>query len=213
MQKVFFSLALLVGTAGMAQAQSMLSMSRLSFGVKGGGSASNFSGSDATGTTGKAGFTAGLFVGYKITEHFSIQEDFLYSQRGAKMDNFLLKDHKLNSTLGYFDVPFMLRYTFGRGGTGFFLEAGPTVSILLHQKTTVEDNAGQAIASLGTDKDQFRSIVAGYAGGLGYNFGNGLQVGARYNGGLMSVYKDDLGYPKLHNADFQLQIAYGFGGK
>lgn len=212
MKNLLFALALLVGTTGAAHAQSLLS--RLSFGVKGGGSATGFTGPRVSGISYKPGFMAGAFVGFKITEHISIQEDFLYSQKGAELDNFLLAGHKLDATLGYFDVPFLLRYTFGEGGYGLYAEAGPQGSFLLTQKTTVKDDAsGSEIISLGTDKDDFTAIVAGYAGGVGYKFGNGLQVGVRYTGDLLPVYKKDRGYPELYHSVAQVQLSYGFGSK
>jgi hypothetical protein len=209
MKKTVFSLALLMATAGAAQAQSILQ--RLSFGVKGGGGVATFTGSGASGLTPIPSFSGGAFAGFKVTEHFSIQEDFLYTQKGSEMDNFLVAGNKLKSTLGYADVHFMLRYAFGEGGNGFFVEAGPTGSFFITQKTEVDNSAGKEVASRGTNKDDFTKIVAGYAGGIGYQLANGLQISARYNGDLMPVYQKDLGYPELNNGVAQVQLGYTFG--
>lgn len=209
MKKTLFSLALFVATASAAQAQSV--MQRLYFGVKGGGGVANFTGEGASNVKVVPTFSGGAFVGFKVTEHFAIEEDFLYSQKGSKMENYLVGGNTLKSTLGYGEVHLLLRYAFGQGGTGFFVEAGPTGSFLLNQDSKVENSAGNELLA-STDKENFTKVVAGYTGGIGYQLANGLQVSARYNGDLMPVYKKDLGLPKLYNGVAQIQLAYTFGG-
>lgn len=208
MKNAVFSLSLLVATVGAAQAQSI--RQRLSFGVKAGVGAAS-TGSGASGLMSGPSLSGGAFVGYKFTEHFSVQEDFLYSQKGSEMDSFLVVGNTLKLTLGYAEVHFMLRYAFGEGGNGFFVEAGPTGSFLLTRQTTVANSAGQEVVSRGTSQDDFTNIVAGYAGGIGYQMANCLQVSVRYNGDLLPVYKKDLSYPKLYNGVAQLQLGYTFG--
>lgn len=79
MKKIFLSAFVLL-TAQLSFGQSFFGgiMDRLSFGVKAGGNYSNFTDAGFD-TEGLAGFHAGLVVDFRISDNWSIQEDFLYS--------------------------------------------------------------------------------------------------------------------------------------
>jgi opacity protein-like surface antigen len=210
MKKAILSLALLAGAAGVANAQT-----GVKYGLKGGFNGSTFSGSNSKGSEYKAGFAAGAFLNFGVSDNFSVQPEFLYSQKGASIDNFLGNSGTTyKQTLGYLDVPIMFRYNIGEDGKGFFVEVGPQGSFLLHQRQFLEDNAGKEIAgSRDTSKDDFNKVAIGYVGGLGYQITSGLQLGLRYTGDFSQVYKQENGNPNLHNSVFQFQVGYAFGGK
>lgn len=206
MKKLILSLAVLTAAAGAANAQTGIKV-----GLKGGFNGSTFSGTDSKGSEYKAGFAAGALVNFGVSDNFSIQPEFLYSQKGASIDNYLVNNNTFKSTLGYLDIPIMFRYNIGEDGKGFFVELGPQGSIILHQRSFIEDGSGKEVLSLGTSTDALNKVGIGYVGGLGYQLTSGLQLGLRYAGDFSQVYKG--GSPNVHNSVFQFQVGYAFGGK
>ena len=222
MKKVILSLGLLVGMAGVANAQTGLKL-----GLKGGFNGSTFSGSDSKGSEYKAGFAAGGLLNYGFADMLSIQAELLYSQKGASQDDVPANGNTTKTTLGYLDVPILFKVNTGEDGKGFFFELGPQGSFVLHQRSFIEDNAGKQIGSSETSTDRLNKVVIGYAAGLGYQITSGLGVGLRYTGDFSQVYKDGgssttstvggvavtTTNPNIHNSVFQFQVHYLFGGK
>lgn len=195
MKKHFLALALAVGVAGAAQAQS------ITYGVKAGASLTNFTGSDISDNANKFGFHAGVLANFAVNDMFSIQPEVLYSMKGAQVKG--NSDNKVN--LNYIDVPVMVKVA--TGATGLFFELGPQVGFLAIAKA--KDNSGS------TDvKDAFNTVDFGYAAGLGFKTESGPMVGLRYNGGFTNTFKEVLGtQPNAKNSAFQLYVGYTFGGK
>jgi opacity protein-like surface antigen len=213
MKKLILSLAVLASTAGVANAQTGIKV-----GLKGGFNLSTYSGEDSKGSEYKAGFAAGPFVNFGVSDNFSIQPEFLYSQKGASQDDvpYLSGTSTINSTrkdaLGYLDVPIMFRYNIGEDGKGFFVEVGPQGSIILHRRQFSEDASGKEISgSRYTSTDGMNKVAIGYVGGVGYQITSGLQLGLRYTGDFSQINKG--GTPNFHNSVFQFQAGYAFGGK
>ncbi len=172
---------------------------RLSFGLKGGGNYSNFTNANFD-TEGLAGFHGGLIVNFKLTDKWSIQEEFLYSTQGAKIkENFFGADEDLK--LSYLSVPILVKY---HSTIGLYAEVGAQANMLMEdaKNTGFEDFA---------DK-----IDAGAVAGLGYQFKagsvKGLGVGARYYHGFMDVGKFNSSVLKsdFKNSMAQLSIFYIF---
>ena len=220
MKKTILSLALLAGITSAAQAQTGLKL-----GLKGGFNGSTFSGSDSKGSEYKAGFAAGGLLNYGFTDMFSVQAELLYSQKGASQDGVtyvsgtttaglptFANNGTAKITLGYIDVPVLLKVNTGEDGKGLFFEAGPQGSFVMHQRTFVEDNSGKQVGSSETSTDGLNKVVLGYVAGLGYQITSGVGLGVRYTGDISQVYKDNLG-GNLHNSVFQFQVHYLFGGK
>jgi opacity protein-like surface antigen len=216
MKKTILSLALLAGAAGAAHAQTGIKV-----GLKGGFNLSTFSGADSKGSEYKAGFAAGPYVNFGVSDNFSIQPEFLYSQKGASQDDIpypsgtTFINSTAKTTLGYLDVPIMFRYNIGEDGKGFFIEAGPQGSFVLHQRTFAEDGSGKEISgSRSTSTDDLNKVVIGYVGGVGYQITSGLQLGLRYTGDFSQIEKQsNAGASNIHNSVFQFQVGYLFGGK
>lgn len=216
MKKVILSLGLLVGLAGVANAQTGLKL-----GLKGGFNGATFSGTDAKGTQYKAGFAAGGLINYGFTDHVSVQGELMYSQKGASQDGAtylsgttVKTDGTDKITLGYIDVPILFKYTIGDDGKGLFFEVGPQGSFIINQRSFTEDGGGKDLggAYTTTSTDALNKAVIGYVGGVGYQLTSGLGLGLRYTGDVSQVYKDNLG-GNVHNSVFQFQVHYLFGGK
>jgi opacity protein-like surface antigen len=215
MKKLILSLAVLASAAGVANAQTGIKV-----GLKGGFNGSTFSGADSKGSEYKAGFAAGGFVNFGVSDNFSIQPELLYSQKGASIDGVpyasgttVGTNGTYKSTLGYLDVPIMFRYNIGEDGKGFFVEVGPQGSFVLHRRDFTEDSGGKQVGSSATSTDDLNKVVLGYVGGLGYQITSGLQLGLRYTGDFTQVYKQQAGSINVHNSVFQFQVGYAFGGK
>lgn len=221
MKRIIFSLALLAGIGTAAQAQGV------KYGLKGGFNGTKFYGpSTNKGVEYKAGFAAGGFLNFGLSDNFSFQPELLYSQKGASIDNFQGSDGTtFKTTLGYLDVPLIARFNTGEAGKGFFLELGPQGSVIIHTRDFTQRGSNKSTAN--TSTDDLNKVVLGYVGGIGYQITSGLSIGVRYSGDISQVYKDGasknylssatLGLngrnPNLHNSVFQFQVGYGFGGK
>lgn len=95
-------------------------LGRMAFGLGAGGNYGNFTNAGFD-TKGLAGFHASGIMNYRMSDHFSIQEDILYSTQGAQLkDNsvFAGKDIKLS----YLSIPLLVRYS---NRADFFIETGP----------------------------------------------------------------------------------------
>lgn len=221
MKKIILSLALLAGISGAANAQSSIKV-----GLKGGFNGATFTGNDSKGNEYKAGFAAGGFVNFAMSDMISIQPELLYSQKGASIDNFQGSSATtFKSTLGYLDVPIMFRVNTGEQGKGLFFELGPQGSFVIHNRDFTQTGGTQKGEN--TSTDDLNKVVIGYAAGLGYQLTSGLSLGIRYTGDISQVYKDGASKnyitsaaaglngqnPSVRNSVFQFQVAYAFGGK
>jgi len=223
MKKTILSLAILAGFAGAANAQT-----GVKYGLKGGFNGATFSGADSKGSEYKAGFAAGGFLNFGISDNFSIQPELLYSQKGASVDNFQVSGRTLKSTLGYLDVPILARVNTGEEGKGFFFEIGPQGSFVLHNRDFIQTGGVNSQQTENTSTNDLNKVVIGYVGGIGYQITSGLSLGVRYTGDFSKVYKDGqsttlkaasgtsapyLSNPVVQNSVFQFQVSYAFGGK
>lgn len=229
MKKIILSLALFAGISGAAQAQS-----GVKFGVKGGFNGATFSGTDSKGSEYKAGFAAGILANIGFSDMISVQPELLYSQKGGSRDGIgylngttAKTDGTAKTTLGYIDVPLLLKVNTGDDGKGLFFELGPQGSFVMNQRSFVEDGSGKQIGSSITTTDALNKVVLGYAAGLGYQITSGVGVGIRYTGDISQVYKDGgksvsttVGgvtttstNPNVRNSVFQFQVHYLFGGR
>jgi len=197
MKKTIFTLALLAGLSGAAQAQHNISL-----GLKAGGTYSSFVGENADNSKSIFGFHAGGFVNIGLTKLFAFQPELLYSQKGDKVGS-----SEGITRLSYLDIPL----AFHVNANGLFFEAGPQVGVLLGAKYK---NGG-----FSTDqKGLYNDFDFGYLVGLGYQRKTGPGIGLRYNGGFTNVAqstKTAVGtfQPQARNSAFQLYLTYSFGGR
>lgn len=83
------------------------------------------------------GFAGGGFLYFPITEAFSVQQEFLYVNKGSTQKVALEQGGLAISTvtnyqINYFELPFVFRYTFARfGNVALFGNTGFAVSVML----------------------------------------------------------------------------------
>ena len=189
-KNLFIGCILLVSANSFSQSFFKNIGERLYFGVKAGANYSDFTNAGFD-TEGLTGFHAGALVGYKFNDHFAIQEEFLYSTQGAKIKGGIMDGEDIK--LSYVTVPILLKY---KTDFGLYLEAGPQIGILVDEDfTSLGINSSTKFAE---------KIDGGVAAGIGYQFQNGLGIGARYYLSLTDVSKvKTAGF----NTDFQNNTA------
>lgn len=216
MKKFVLSLGLLMGATCAANAQ------EARFGIKAGGSLTNFGGKDAADGKSKFGGHGGVFANFGINDMFSIQPEVLFSMKGAKSEDKFTgggSSVTINSTqsLSYIDVPVLVKASTG-DNAGLFFEAGPQVGFLLSANSESKGTnlpAGAVLQSAGNNKSRFNSVDFGYAVGLGYQAEGGPLIGLRYNGGIVNILNNGSTVNQdktIRNDAFQLYVGFAFGG-
>lgn len=160
---------------------------RLSFGLKAGGNYSNYTNTNFE-TEAIAGFHAGALVNFKFNDHFSVQEEFLFSSQGAKVKNDLFGKDNVN--VYYITVPFVLKY---KTNFGLYIEAGPQTGMKV--KEDVDNTSGGDFA---------KKLDLAAVGGLGYQSKSGFGFGVRYVAGLSKVGDFNISTVKT---DFRTNVA------
>lgn len=196
--KKLFLIGIALLTAQLSFAQTSI-WDRFSFGLKAGANYTDFDNANFE-TEGLAGFHAGAIINFRITDNWSIQEDFLYSTQGAKLKNNMFgSDAKIK--LSYLAVPIVVKY---HSNIGLYGEIGGQANMLIKDA----ENTG-----FGDFADK---VDAGMVGGIGYQFrqgpAKGLGIGARYYYGLMDVGKFNSTTIKsdFKNTNIQLSLSYIF---
>ena len=165
--------------------QSLLSLSRLSFGLKAGVNYSNYTHTDFA-TNALVGFHAGALVSYKITDNFSFQEEFLFSSQGAKIKDQLFPKENVN--VYYITVPFLLKY---KTNFGLYVEGGPQTGLNVKDDNTTSGNFA-------------KKLDLSMTGGIGYQTKGGFGIGVRYVAGLSKVGDFNISNVKT---DFKTNVA------
>lgn len=137
----------------------------------------------------KSGFTGGVFLSYAFDEHFSLQPELLYTQKGVRdnlYDGFISID--LTASFDYVELPVLAIYTFlEEGGFRPFLYGGPNVSFTISSELECSASILSATVDFSslTHVTDF-GLVAG--GGFEYPFGKGnLLLDARFQIGFTNV--------------------------
>jgi hypothetical protein len=197
MKKIVSTIALVVGLAGAAQAQSDVSL-----GLKAGGSYSSFVGKQAPNQGYIFGFHAGGFANIGFTDLFAFQPEIIYSQKGSDPNVVDVKNR-----LHYLDVPL----AFHVNADGLFFEAGPQVGFLLAAKRSIGNTSVDI-------KPAYNTVDFGYLVGLGYQRKAGPGIGIRYNGGFTNIEKSFVVgnvtvQNNIRNSVFQLYLTYSVNGR
>jgi hypothetical protein len=156
-----------------------LIQAQVNFGVKAGLNLANATGSDATGSSTRSNFHAGVLAQIPVTGQFSIQPEAIYSGQGARVDFADGSGGTISGThkLSYINVPILLKYT---SASGFLVETGPQIGFLISAKASVNGmNANE--------KDNFESTDFSWAFGIGFMSLINIGIDARYNLGLTNV--------------------------
>ncbi|WP_010421878.1 porin family protein [Anaerophaga thermohalophila] len=212
MKKLFFIAAVMllcVSTASFAQAK---------FGVKAGLNIASLSGDDAEDLDSRLAPFFGGFVNISFSDKLSFQPELLYSMKGAKYSDSGSEsiggitynyEEESKVKLNYLDIPLMLKINLG---SGFNLQAGPQIGLLLSAEEEFEYTASggdmNESESETTDiKDDLKGMNFGLNVGAGYDFGS-LGVDIRYSLGLSNIADYDDG--DLKSNAFQIGVSYAF---
>lgn len=124
------------------------------------------------------GFTGGIFLLFPITEAFSVQQEFLYANKGSTQHVSMAEPPFKSSSeykIDYFELPILFRYTFAKiGSVGIFGSSGFALSVLLNGEYTVDgdiDIGGNLVSfSQDGDTDGLDQFDYSFIYGLGVKF-------------------------------------------
>lgn len=197
--KILLSFFLLAGYMSYAQSTTTLGVKAgiLSTGIRGDASESLSQLLESTNGMLKTSDRTGFFVGFNanvpLADNFSIEPGAYFSQKGYNLSgdfgvkglDFLGASAKAALQNQYIDIPVLLKANF----EGFQIFAGPQLSYLV--KSDLKTTAGVLGVNLLNKTldatDQFNRWDAAITGGIGYQFGNGFNISASYDYGLMKV--------------------------
>lgn len=203
--------AMLGTTPGYAQGIVKSLMARIYGGPKIEANASNFLLSDMDGAVSKMnmGGSAGGFIGYRISERFSVQEDLLvhyqtsqWEQNGQKGD------------FSYLGAEFTL-YAMGNwnlfGENRFMIGVGPFVGYGLDAKYKTGNTETDLYEEDSNGNKVLQPLSAGAAVTLGYELKCGLQFNASCKVGIIDQLDADKKNADLLPIRISMGIAYRFG--
>jgi len=123
----------------------------------------------------------GIFGRYQLPVPIAIQLGVDYSGEGVNLKDLSTSDF-VHSRLSYLTVPLFAQYHFSFGG---YVELGPQFGFLLSAKESADGEN-----NIDT-KEFYKSTDISGGIGLGYEFKNGLGIGARYLRSFSSIEKGD----------------------
>lgn len=154
-------------------------------GVKVGMNVSNLYINDVNDENARIGFNGGFYGQILSSEAFAIQPELLFSTKGTQANYDGLIDQQVRFNMNYLDLPVLAVFKLGPSAE---IHAGPYASYMLSANITTDGDLGSDYDEL--DRDHFKSYDVGLSGGFGLNFG-AVQVGARYNYGLVEIAKSN----------------------
>ena len=154
-------------------------------GIKGGLNLSNLYVSEAHDDQARIGWHAGFYGQLFASEAFAIQPEVNFSTKGTgvtRIDaNSATYDSKFN--LSYIDIPVLAVFKLGEVAE---IHAGAYWAYLLGAEIKNNDrNPDNEFTTIA--RDNFDDWDYGLVGGIGFNLGEGAQLGVRYNYGLNEI--------------------------
>jgi hypothetical protein len=139
--------------------------------------------------------SGGITVRYISENHFGIQGELNYSQRGWKESTDSIHLDRYARSLAYIEMPLMTHIYFGLGKrVNFVFNIGPQVSYFLNEKTVeMEINNPDKIPAPYYDMKIQRKFDYGIKGTLGLEFRTGIGsfvLDGRYYFGLSDIYNN-----------------------
>lgn len=160
----------------------------------------------------KQGFHIGGYMNLPVTERFSIEPGLYYATKGMQVEHvfnrnsFLKMRANIINEAHYLDLPVLAKIT---TASGFQFFAGPQLSYLVHNRVRAEAGILGFNYEQHIDWDQgLRDFDFALAGGVGYQFGNGIQLNATYDHGLSSL--DQRSNFDVYNRAVKLSVGYTF---
>lgn len=152
-------------------------------GIKGGVNVSNLFIDKVTDENARIGFHAGVYGQLFSSDVITLQTELLYSTKGSKSEftngSF---NQSIQFNLNYIDLPILVVF---KAGSFLEIHLGGYASYLINANITYKGDAINAVNEI--KKGNLKSYDYGLAGGLGFNVNHALQVGVRYNYGLVKI--------------------------
>jgi Outer membrane protein beta-barrel domain len=177
------SLFVLISMVSMLATNTTLAQARA--GIKGGLNVSNLYIDDIHDENARYGFNAGLYGQVFSSDVFALQPELLYSTKGSKAFYDGPFEQTIKYNLNYLDLPVLAVFKLGKSAE---IHVGPYASYLLNANVSYSGDLANGDDEI--DKDQLKSYDYGLVGGFGMNFGT-IQIGARYNYGLVKIADSD----------------------
>lgn len=186
--------------------------SQFSIGPKVGYINSTVVGDEAESWDCRSGLLVGVMTRFSLGDQFSLQPELHYAQQGADYkdefsDGMSSFEYTGTVKLDYINIPVMAQY---EAFPGFTIEAGPQLGFLVSAKDEYDFDGESGEDDV---KDLVKGVDFAMGLGLGYTFGNGINLAARYNFGLTDFIDDeelsDMG-AKWRNNALQVSVGYFF---
>jgi len=155
----------------------------------------------------RAGLVAGGFVAWTIREHFVVQVEGLYTQKGAAFNQMGVSG---TTKLDYFEVPVLFMYTTAPPGarqTTFQFFGGPSAAFKVSAKGSGAFQ-GETVDVDIPDED-INGVDLGAVVGAGVTFGP-FTVDGRYTVGLSNVNASESDSTKVRNRAFAVLAGIRF---
>ena len=189
MKKFFLVVVASVCTAIATQAQ------HPHWGIKGGINVANIDVQHGSDPGSRVGIHLGGLAHIHLSEHFALQPELMYSSQGAERST---NNANYKTKLHYVNLPVLLQFM---TGSGFRLQTGPQLGVLMSAKYKVNDTE--------TDiDDSYKTPDFAWTFGASYVTRKGLGFDARYNHGISNI--NDAPGNKYKNRVFQFGLFYQF---
>lgn len=195
MKQLFVVAAALLATTALNAQRTPTHQVSTHFGLKAGVNVANIKIENAGDGDSRVGFHAGGLAHIHISRYFALQPEVMFSAQGRR-ETIGGLDFKTN--LSYINVPVLAQYM---AGSGFRLQTGPQLGILIDAETGVEDETSDVTNS-------YKTVDFSWAFGASYLTNSGFGFDARYNLGLSNI--NDLSSREVKNRVFQVGVFYQF---
>lgn len=179
-------------------------------GIKGGLNVSNLYIDEVNDENARLGTHIGLYGQLASTDAFALQAELLFSTKGSLAQYTGFFDQEVKYNLNYLDLPLLGVFKIGETVE---IHAGGYGGYLLNANISYDGDVANGVDEV--DKDNLKPYDLGLLAGVGINVG-AIQVGARYNYGLVKLADSDASRAWLgdaKNSCAQLFVAFNFGDK
>lgn len=115
----------------------------------------------------KLGFTGGAVVQFFAQPHAGLQAELNFVQKG--WTELLDTINTFSTTLNYIELPVMTHLSLGKGKTGWFLNVGPSIGLLLSYSESDFDPELEDLISYRMTEGNRKNFSVGIQGGAGIN--------------------------------------------
>jgi hypothetical protein len=180
-------------------------------GIKGGLNLSNLYVNDTDDDQARVGWHAGFYGQLFASEAFAIQPEVNFSTKGTGVTRVDATSARYESkfNLSYIDIPILAVFKLGEVAE---IHAGAYWAYLLGAEIR-NNNQNPDNQFTTIDRDNFDDWDYGLVGGIGFNLGEGAQLGVRYNYGLNEIAESPGAralFGNSKNQVAQLYLAFNF---